>query len=63
MSTCVCCGEHYFDRGKDSLCDKCDDSGIRQSEYSFTGELIEHPFCEFKPTKKYLSLKFHKEKE
>lgn len=63
MSTCVCCGEHYFDRGKDSLCNKCDGSGIRQQEYGFTGELIEHQFYEFKPTKKYLSLKFNKEKE
>ena len=61
MNICVCCGEHYFDRGKDSLCPKCDGDGWRQNKYRFTGELEEHPLYEFKPTEKYYEIRFKKD--
>ena len=55
--SCVCCGENYFDRGKDSLCPKCDGSGWRQSEYGFTGKVVDSLVYEFEPTETYFKNK------
>ncbi len=60
--TCVCCGEEYFDRGKDSLCDKCDGSGFRQNEHKFTGKVVDSLSYEFQPTESYFKNKFKKKR-
>lgn len=55
--TCVCCGEKYFDRGKDSLCLRCDGDGWRQDKHGFTGKVVDNLMYEFEPTKTYFKNK------
>lgn len=56
--TCVCCGDKYFDRGKDSLCKRCDGDGTRQNKYKFTGKVVkDNLIYEFEPTKSYFNNK------
>ncbi len=60
--TCICCGEHYFGRGKDSLCKNCDGSGFRQQRFGFNFEQTDSSFYEWKPTEAYKKAKGYPKK-
>lgn len=54
VRNCICCGQEYFGRGKDSLCERCDGSYWMQSDYGFTFEKVDSIFYDWKPTEAYL---------
>lgn len=57
MRTCICCGQCYYGRGKDSLCKSCDGSYWRQEENGFKFDKVESISYDWKPTDAYFKAK------